>query len=296
MTDDSQDSPYDFAQPQPARTTHIAASARQDARLQPQQQQQHTCLYCGLLVFGNPRARCPECSAPMDDSATDLLQFAEPRWTRSVALALPLIAAAIVGHAAGAFFRWTSPRIVEATVHAAAAGILLVGVFLATRPDRQTSAPARQQSLLACLAATVTAIAWLVLLLIAMKLLGRAMTKSLLLLAVVAQGFLAAVLGFYARSLAMRLPDDTIAAHARIAGWLTTAVCGTVLVIQFLELTTIVHLMFFMCSFPMIAGFFVALLFAVVTLLRLTVNMLEAARSAQRILTLRQHRMSARDA
>ena len=40
-----------------------------------------TCLHCGYSFRGKPKARCPECAGPME-SASDLMQFADTGWVR----------------------------------------------------------------------------------------------------------------------------------------------------------------------------------------------------------------------
>ena len=143
--------------------------------------------------------------------------------------------------------------------------------------------------------AIAAALAWLLLGLIALKLFAsHGMTKPLVLLALLAQGILSAQLGIYCNSLAARVPDDRLASHSLYVGWLMAAACGLLMVVQALDLTTIVHLMFFMCSFPMIAGILLILLWAVVTLLRLGLNLWISANAGETITTLRRQRTAAR--
>src|SRR4051812_46851948 len=40
------------------------------------------CPFCGHTFFGQVKARCPECSAPMDAGAADQLSYSNPVWVR----------------------------------------------------------------------------------------------------------------------------------------------------------------------------------------------------------------------
>ena len=81
------------------------ASAVAPAARKPQQAvPDRICPHCGQNIFGKTRGgRCPQCAAPLEHAATDLLQFSSPAWLRTMAMGLMMVGAAIVrGHVVGA--------------------------------------------------------------------------------------------------------------------------------------------------------------------------------------------------
>ena len=229
------------------------------------------------------------------DSATDLFQFADVAWARRGALGLVLIVPGIAGHVFGAVLLWMDLPTAKGLAHAVAAVVLAVGVFLATRKEPGPAAKTSSLALWARVCALASMMVWLILGLIAMKLLvTHGMVKPLVLLVLVIQTALAVLLSYVVSGMALRIPNDTLSSHAIYTGWATAAVCATLLVIQELDLITSVHLMFFTCSFPMIGGFMVILCWAMITLLRMGLDMRAAAQAGAAITSRRQQRLAAR--
>ena len=70
--------------------------------------------------------------------------------------------------------------------------------------------------------------------------------------------------------------------------------CGLLFVIQWLDLTTSVHFMFFTCSFPLVAGVVVIFAWAGITALRLAMDMRVSANAGDAIRAKRLERMAAK--
>ena len=286
------DSSYDLAPSQPSRlpskTQDVSATAR--TQLGPQR----SCPYCGFAFHGPPKARCPECSAPLDSGQSDLLKFADVQWCRRIANGTLLIVLAFLGHLFAAFLRWISDPATESLAHAAAAILMTAAVFIATLREPTPKPASSRVALSARYTAIAAALFWCMLCLILTELLpaSRGIIKTLVLLALVAHATLAMLLNFHFSALAARLPDDDLARHATNSGGVTAIACGLLFGVQFLELTTIVHFMFFFCSFPLIAGVLTIFFWAMVTLLRIAIGMRVSANAGAIITSKRLQRLS----
>src|SRR5579862_3162432 len=93
------DSTYDFA-PGPEKQPEVPARAGPFPPIPSGAER--ICPHCGFRVVGKPRGnRCPECSAPLDLAAADLLQFAPAGWIREISWGPVLIALAMFVHIGG---------------------------------------------------------------------------------------------------------------------------------------------------------------------------------------------------
>jgi hypothetical protein len=238
------------------------------------------CPHCGFNIFGKTRGgRCPQCAAPLEHAAQDLLQFSSPAWVRTMATGFIMLALAIATHMLAAALRFTSPPIIGALLHLAAASLLLISILTATRVESAIGGKALIGTTAARWLALAAAVLWLVLLLLILGIGHRTgeVMKWLTVLALACHALIAIAFGLYTRALAQRIPDDDLANHSLNLSWLVALVCIALMAIQVLDLTTRVHLMFFFCSFPMIAGFVAILLWGMVTLLRTAIALRASA-------------------
>ncbi|MGN6369755.1 MAG: hypothetical protein ACTHN5_15965 [Phycisphaerae bacterium] len=263
-----------------------AEAAVKPAPRKPQQAiPDRICPHCGFNIFGKTRGgRCPQCAAPLEHAATDLLQFSSPGWLRTMSNGLILVGAAIGGHVFAAALRWNQPRL-GAVIHVVAAGVLFLGTLTATRMESEIggkvltgTAPARWMSLAA-------AAVWVVVLLLVLGIghYTHAAAKWLTVLAMGLSGVFAIAFGLYNRALTERIPDDGLANQSINISWLAGIVCVALMVIQALDLTTTVHLMFFFCSFPMIGGFLAIFVWSMVVVLRTAFELRASAEAGESI-------------
>ncbi len=310
-----EDSPYDFAdepppqkrpalpeKPRPPAAARTAPARAPDAAAAPAAPAtaavERTCPHCGFTFLGKPKARCPECAAALDSSAAELLQFADTGWVRSVALGVMLIVPAIITHIIGCALKWvhsSSATHAKGMFHGTGAVLLLAGVFIATRKE-PGSVRGFGSRLSIRLLALFAAVIWGIFLFWAfdaMTLFPGAV-KFLLDTVLLTQAVMAVMLGFYFRGLAMRIPDDSLASHTSLTGWCSALACLTMAGLYFLEMTQGFYPSFFMCSFPMVAGFLAIFIWTMITLLRLGLNMRAAAEAGESIARKRIERAAAR--
>lgn len=293
MADTRDAGSYDFApeedrpaqepsdEPQPEKIADAPPTARKPMEAIPDR----ICPHCGFSIFGKTRGgRCPQCAAPLENTAQDLLQFSDPAWLRTMATGFVMIAAAVSGHVLAAVLRWTSPHLIGLLVHVAAATLLLLGILTATRIESGIGGKVLVGTAAARWSALAAIAVWVVLLLLALGLTHKSgATKWLTFLALACDGGVAIAFGLYARALAQRIPNDALANQSLNVSWLVTLVCFALMIIQAFELTTSVHLMFFFCSFPMIAGFVAILLWGIVVVLRLALDIRASATAGEAI-------------
>jgi hypothetical protein len=271
----------------------VAAPATQDAG--------RFCPYCGSVFGGKGRARCPECSAPLD-AAADLYQFADPRWVRGQATGLMLIIPGIALHVVGAVLQWEKAFEAKGIAHLAAAVLVAAGVLLATRREPRTLAKGSQLPPVAKpsplvpwvrLLALASLVAWIILAWIAFGPgVGLGTIKAFLLPLLVCQAVLAALLANLVSGMASRLPSDSLSTHSIYSGWGTAAVCITLFFIQLFEMNKGDYPMFFMCSFPLVAGLVTLLVWAMITLLRMGLEMRVSATAGENIAAQRAQKMA----
>jgi uncharacterized protein (DUF983 family) len=278
MSDTPEKGSYDFA-PEEEKSGEIPLvepgdGAAVEPKAPPKKPQQavpdRICPHCGFNIFGKTRGgRCPQCAAPLEHAATDLLQFSSPAWLRTMANGLVMVGAAIGAHVFAAALRWTQPQ-VGAMIHLGAAALLFVGTLTATRMESDIGGKLLTGTAVARWASLAAAAVWAVLLLLALGV-GHhthVAAKWLTVLALACDGVYAIAFGLYNRALSERIPDDGLANQSLNVGWLAVAACLALMVIQALEITTTVHLMFFFCSFPMIGGFLAIFAWSMVIVLR----------------------------
>jgi hypothetical protein len=242
------------------------------------------CPHCGFSIFGKTRGgRCPQCAAPLEHAATDLLQFSSPTWLRTMANGLLMVAAGIGAHVVGAALRWNLAQ-VGMMIHVAAGAVLFLGAMTATKMESDIGGKVLTGTGAARWAAFAAAVLWCLVLF--MTLGGHwtgGLAKWLTVLALACDGGFALAFGLYNRALAERIPDDGLASQSLNISWLAGAVCVALMVIQALELTTTVHLMFFFCSFPMIGGFLAVLAWSMVVVLRTSFELRASAVAGESI-------------
>lgn len=285
----------------PAKAPPVAPEADQTLR---------TCMHCGYSYLGKIKARCPECAAPME-SAADLLQFAGAGWVRSVALGLLLLVPATALHIAGCILNRMSnftrdDARADALMHAkgithlAGAVLMVIGVFLATRRQSGAAEGGRSVAWWARGLSVATLLVWCMAAAVALEIWPpqwgsfAQIKKYLTLLVLPPQGALCILLAFHCLRLARRIPNDSIAAHSNYTGWLSAVVCATLFGLIALELDKGDFPQFFMCSFPLVSGLGVILLWTMITLLRLALDMRNSAGAGEAIAYERQNREAAR--
>jgi hypothetical protein len=286
------DDSYDLVPPEAPKSQEKAAPPK---AVRTELGQERTCHYCGFSFHGPPKARCPDCAAPMDSGTTDQLKFSDPAWVRRVAMGLVLMIPGIAGHIVAAFFRWSITNDERrTTIHLFSAAFLVVAVFVSTWKE-----PGTKRGMLTLWARIMVLAAlgfWIGLFMVFRREdFNMQIVRALICPALICHVALAAMMGIYCGELAMRIPDDGLSWHAIHGGWVVAAANGLLLVLHFLQLTTPVHFMFFTCSFPMIGGLLVIFFWAMVTLLRLALNLRLCAKAGDEIVALRTQRMAARE-
>jgi hypothetical protein len=227
------------------------------------------------------------------------LQYSDPTWLRLVAMGMVLIAPAIALHVTGAVLRWISD-LPKGAAHLAGAVFLTIGAFLVTlkepRPEGLGDGPrgsGRGLVLGLRILVLIELALWTMLALVSWKVMF-APVKWWVVLVLACQAAIAVMLGFYVSGLAARIPDDRLASHSSLCGWLVGLVCVSLMILRSLELTTPVHLGFFPCSFPMIGGMTALLLWAIITLMLMGANLRAAAIAGAQITARRIGRVADR--
>jgi hypothetical protein len=164
-----------------------------------------------------------------------------------------------------------------------------LGVWWATAGEPGVGIVRTPLAPVARLLAIVVAALW------AVVLLGPVMAKSqLLVIAIlIATGVQASVVGLHLRSLAARIPNDSLANHLSNSAFLVSGVCLLMIILHLAQVASTAHLMFFFCAFPMIGGMGLVILWAALTLVRLGLELRQCAVAGQTIVTRQAMRASA---
>ena len=209
----------------------------------------------------------------MDSSTTDQLKFANPAWVRRVAVGLLLIIPGIVGHIIAAFLRWMITNEARTTIHIFSAAFLIVAVFVTTWKEPGTKRG--QLSLWARIVVVAALGFWIGLFLVFQhEDFSIQVVRALILPCAALPG--GALLPCWAciaviwpcasrmmRSTGMRFTAAGWSPRPMACSWGSIS-CSS---------RHLMHFMFFMCSFPMIGGLLVIFMWAVVTLVRLALNL-----------------------
>jgi hypothetical protein len=313
-----EDSPYDFAEPnKPKPEPRVPAKKPQPVAKKPPLSDEielkpadsavpttprssaipdetptRICPHCGYRMFGKLKARCPECAAPTDTVATDLLQFASTSWVRGVANGILLISPAIILHVVGASMTFMNKGSLPAILHTVAAVLMLGGVLLGTTKDPGVGGHASPGGTYAKAFAFAAMVLWVLLLLVGMNIIKNGhVDKTLTILVLLCYGGLAITLGFHFNVLCSQIPNDTLASHALNTGWLTAIACLMLVAIQSFDLSRQLNLFF--CSFPMIGFFVAAFVWAAITVLRVSIDVRNAAIAGDAIAAKRAAREAA---
>jgi hypothetical protein len=242
------------------------------------------CPHCGFLIRGKTsRNRCPDCSGSLEASATSLLQFAPTAWTRTLALGALLLLPAIAAYVAAIILTWSHHSPADRYAHLAAPALAFLGTLLVTirEPHATEKSPVALPARLAALAVLVL---WLPLTLKEPTARAAHLMLYPILLATAAHAFF---LGFHLRSLAVRIPSDSLAAQALNLAWILAALCLFLLVLTLFDLARPEYLALFMCAFPLIAILGSLLLWAAIFSLSMTLQLFSAAGAADLIATRR---------
>ena len=105
---------------------------------------------------------------------------------------------------------------------------------------------------------------------------------------------LALSLGAYCAYLALRVPDGSLSHHAQYGGGAITLFCALLAVFQAVGLTSPTYLMYIACSMPLIAGYFILCAWAMITLLRMTLNLRACAAANDQAAARRNQRLAGR--
>src|SRR5579871_3656388 len=101
MSETPEKGSYDFAPEEiPEEIPLVEPEGGAEVKPAPRKPEQavpdRICPHCGFNIFGKTRGgRCPQCAAPLEHAATDLLQFSSPGWLRTMANGLMMVGAAI---------------------------------------------------------------------------------------------------------------------------------------------------------------------------------------------------------
>lgn len=304
--DSSPDSSYDLAPvkppppPEPAAEepparapAPVAAPALPGAAAAPLPEK--ACPHCGFRVVGRPRNnRCPECGAQLNEAAADLLQFAPGAWTRTVAIGPLVLMIAILGHVAAVFRAYGFLHFGQPyPLHAAAAALTILGVWLLTLQDPHLQSRRLHTVWTARTLSLVLLLFWI--LLAAHRQQDPDVRETRVdLLFFLAQATLAAlafIVCGYARNLALRIPNDSVAHHFYLLSYLMFPFLLVAMFGHFFDLERFI--IAFFCSFPAIAVLGAIALWLMISFLRLSLDMYVAAATGQSIKERRERTIAA---
>ncbi len=301
------DQSYDFAEPDPPKpkpperrpkpasqtpaSGTAAPAANQPAPLEPPKPPvETTCRFCGFIMKGPPKPRCPECAAPMDKSVADLIKFADSAWVRGLSTGLLLITVAIALHAGGAGLRYGSIPAAGAA-HVLAAAIFAAGTFMLTRarPDQPESNVGAKMARAGSIGVLIL---WLPVMALTFKPIGTyiVLRKTLLISTLLVQALCAVIIGYHAARLASNIPDDSLPAQSINSGWLVLVLCVFFTLVQVLDLSLAGYMTLFFCSFPLIAGLIVAAVWVIITAIRMALELKTSAVEGEAIQVRRAQR------
>lgn len=258
--------------PRPATTVTTVA---------PEVVEERLCPHCGFRIVGRvKRARCPDCAAALDEVAVDLLQFSPAGWVRTMGGGAFLMAIGLVGFVIAVVFSWSGREPYDKWAYMAAPCVVLAAVWLLTRadPEDKGASPTRIASRVMSLVAGAS---WIVP--IALNVHGKA-TLPWLYLSLVLSAGQALCVGLHMRTLAVRVPSDSLAAQALNLAGLVAFVCLFLIGLQATGAAERVNLRLgFFCAFPMIGGLLAVLGWAIVFCLMLGLQLFAAAAAGRDI-------------
>jgi uncharacterized membrane protein len=286
----SSDSSYEFApREEPPREAHQAPQLPI-----PDALPEKSCPHCGFRIVGRiNRPRCPECSAPLDPAAADLLQFSNVGWTRSISWGPALVSAAVLLHVGGAVLAWiastdTHDRLAR-VLNLAASLVALAGIWIVTRGEGG-GAPQRRGALAMVARVAALGVCGLMVGVVMATFAKQAGFERAMMvgtLATMAVGTLC--LCFFLSALAARIPNDSLAGQFQNLAWVLPGVLVVLIIARFVDVNLFLEYLFF-CGFPMVGGLVGLVGWGAITLLRLTLDLRNAATAAEDIVAHRVKR------
>ncbi|HVS73772.1 MAG TPA: hypothetical protein VHQ47_21295 [Phycisphaerae bacterium] len=276
MSEESPDHSYELA-PQAPAAAGTRAEAKQPTVAEPVVERK--CPHCGFRIVGKTtRNRCPDCAAPLDLTAANLLQFSATGWVRTVACGSLLLAAAVFGEIAAIVTSWAQqpagPRL-----HSLAPAAALIAAWLVTLREREGKEQLPWRWWVRVFSVLVAG-AWAVLAFANVPEWGMHPMLYVTLLLSAGQ---AVFLGLYYNAVAIRVPSDTLAWQSFNLSWVIALECVFIIVLHFVRVADVEHLQYFFCAFPMIAGMGAVLIWAAALLVMFGVQLWAVARAGDDI-------------
>jgi hypothetical protein len=290
------DAEYDFApreEPEPAPASPApmreAPAAVKPERIAPER----VCPHCGFEIFGKLRGgRCPECAAPLDFSGSTLLQFADGEWIRRLSNGTLLFAFGLVCNIAGVTVGSCGFWNLGDFIHLFAGAAIAYGIWLATIPEvgvsaerSPTAAPARSAAI------TIFAL-WILVSLVALThSVGAIRFFTILLLLTYAAE--AALIGLHLQKLAARIPSDGLAAQSLNLAWLMPVLCLVLIAVNsFRPQGSLRDDPLLVLIFPLLGVPAIMMLWALSVVLRLGLELRNAAIAGEAIAVKKAHRLA----
>ncbi|HVX83969.1 MAG TPA: hypothetical protein VH253_04060 [Phycisphaerae bacterium] len=277
MAEEQPDTSYELA-PQAPGTARTRAEAKQPTVAEPVVERK--CPHCGFRIVGKTtRNRCPDCAAPLDLTAANLLQFSATGWVRTIAVGSLLLAAAVFGQIAAIVTSWARQP-AGPKLHALAPAAALIAAWLVTLREPEAAGEQLPWRWMVRVLSVVVAGAWGVLAFV--KLPGWAAHPALY-ATLVLSGGQAVSLGLYYNAVAIRVPSDSLAWQAFNLSWVIGVECVFIIVLHFVRVADVEHLQYFFCAYPMIAGMGALLVWAAGLLVMFGVQLWAVARAGDDI-------------
>ncbi len=262
--------------------------AQRPARIEPER----VCPHCGFEIFGKPRGgRCPDCAAPLDLTATDLLQFADGDWVRTLSNATLLLALGVLlDVGAVAIGRGGLPG-VGALGHVAAAAVGGLGIWIATTEERGIGVTTSPTALPARMTSVALLGVWVVAMLMEWRDRGTAV-KGLAIAALALYAIEGLLIAFHLQRLARRIPSNALGAQAVNVAWLLGGVCLVLIPAQAYDVGLAQTMYIFVCVFPLGGLALGVFVWAIVVLVRLGLDLRNAAAAGESIAIRKAQRLA----
>jgi hypothetical protein len=287
------DSPYEFApRAEPAQPVEPPPTTTPEVEEEPGLER--TCPHCGFKIIGKPRGgRCPECAAPLDEVATDLLQFSNHDWLLTTSNGTLLFAGSIVLQLIVGFAGLLGkfPR-GEGIMHLVGAAAGALGVWWMTTPEPGVGLVRMPYAMAARAVAIVVAVLWTVSIFTPSNVVAEARPEWIVMFVAVAVALEMALIALHLRGLERRVPNDSAAAHLMNAAFIVPGLCLILMALQLLGMAQMDHMMWFFCVpvFGLVAG---VMIWAVWTFVRAGLDLRQCAVAGQTIVARQAMRAAA---